>query len=237
MCKKASGSKNNNNYIDNVEIEKFVVLEELEINYVLVNKSWIRKIWINGIEIEIKLDTGTEINVLSVDFFNKLEKFKLCESNLEIKSFGGYNTESKCSITLEIKNENEKMKTRFEVVEYQGLPLLSYEACVNMKYKFPEVSEIDKLYNSKEKDYFIGKNKDIFEGIGKLPDKIKIKLVNNVIPKSNPPRRVPLKMYDKLKEQLDRMIKLGLIERCLEPSEWQSNLVIIEWHSAGMLRS
>lgn len=116
----------------------------------------------------------------------------------------------------------------FEVVDYGGLPLFSFEACVTLNYRLSEVSEINILDKQVEKEKFIQENKDIFEGIGKFPDMVKIKLKDNPNPVCNPPRRVPIKIFDKLREQLKLMVKLELIEPCSEPSEWQSNLVVIE---------
>jgi hypothetical protein len=192
------------------------------------NKSWIGKIIMNGDETEIKLDTGAELNVVSVDLLKKMKNIKLNDSKVTIRSFGGYLTKSKGSVLIKLENNNIKLKRMFEVVEYKGLPLLSYEACVRMEYKMPDISEIKSLNKINDKDSFIKTNIDVFEGIGKFPDKVQIKITDNVIPKSNPPRRVPMKISSKLKEQLSRIVKLDIIEPCVGLSEWQSNLVIIQ---------
>jgi len=42
------------------------------------------------------------------------------------------------------------------------------------------------------------KNKDIFNGLGKFPEKISIKIKDDGIPKIVPPRRVPYKILNKL---------------------------------------
>jgi len=131
-------------------------------------------------------------------------------------------------VTLELENNNIKLNRQFEVVEYEELPLLSYEACVGMQYKMPEISVINSLTTNNEMKEFIEKNIDVFEGIGKFPDKVQIKITDNAIPKSNPSRRVPMKIMPKLKEQLERMVKLDKIKPCENLTEWQSNLVIIE---------
>lgn len=99
---------------------------------------------------------------------------------------------------------------------------------MTLNYKLSEVNELNILNKQSEKEKFIQKNKEIFEGIGKFPDSIKFKLKNNPNPVCNPPRRVPIKIFDKLREQLNLMVKLELIETCSEPSEWQSNLVVVE---------
>jgi len=84
-------------------------------------------------ETKIKLDTGAELNVISVEIVKKMKDIQLCESNVTIKSFGGCITKSKGKVILELENNKIKLYKLFEIVEYEGLPLLSYEACVSMQ--------------------------------------------------------------------------------------------------------
>lgn len=112
-------------------------------------------------------------------------------------------------------NKQCKGNIRFEVVEYKGMPILGLKDCKILKYKLNEMSEIQ-LDNKKEK--FIKENIDIFSGIGKFPDKIKIKVKKGSVPVISQPRRIPIKLTDKFKQ---------LIEKCMEPNEWQHPLVII----------
>ena len=43
-----------------------------------------------------------------------------------------------------------------------------------------------------------------------------------------PPRKVPISLHKKLKDELDRMVRLEVIQPIDEPTEWVSSLVIIE---------
>jgi len=79
-----------------------------------------------------------------------------------------------------------------------------------------------------EKDVFLRNYNDILNGLGKFPEKISIKVKVDANPKVFPPRRVPYKIVNKLKETLDKMCELKIIEKCKEPSEWQSPIIIIE---------
>jgi len=87
--------------INNIETDTMCVsIDALEImntenNEINNNKSWIEKIRINGMETKIKLYTGAELNVISVEMIKKMKNIQLCESNVTIKSFGGYITKSK----------------------------------------------------------------------------------------------------------------------------------------------
>ncbi|KAL4098278.1 hypothetical protein QTP88_022916 [Uroleucon formosanum] len=205
-CRSGKGKKENR--VDNLKMEFSIDALEIEImNTELADgriiKSWIDNIKMNGMETKIKLDTGAELNVISYKLFKQINGLNLNKSNVIIKSSGGYTTKSKGSTVIKLVNKGKKIKRVFEVVEYDGLPLLSFEAC------------------------FLQENKVIFNGIGKFPDLFRIKLKNNSNPVCNSPRRVPIKIFDKLREQLNFMVKLDLIETCSEPSEWQSNLVVI----------
>ncbi|KAL4104445.1 hypothetical protein QTP88_019746 [Uroleucon formosanum] len=125
----------NNIETDNMclSIDAFEIMNT-ENNVINNNKFWIEKIRINGMETKIKLDTGAELKVISVEMIKKMKDIQLCESNITIKSFGGYITKFIGKVTLELENNKIKLYRLFEVVEYEGLPLLNYEACVSMQY-------------------------------------------------------------------------------------------------------
>jgi len=44
----------------------------------------------------------------------------------------------------------------------------------------------------------------------------------------HPPRKIPFTQREKVKEELDRMEKLGVIRKAEEPTEWVSSLVVVE---------
>jgi hypothetical protein len=95
-----------------------------------------------------------------------------------------------------------------------------------MNYKMLQINEIKNDVEVTE--IFVKNNTDVFTGLGSFPECITIKLEKNAIPKSFPPRRVPFKIVDKLKETLEAMCKLKVIEKCEQPSEWQSNIIVVE---------
>ena len=46
-------------------------------------------------------------------------------------------------------------------------------------------------------------------------------------PKVNLPRSVPIALWDKLKCELENMVKMGVIAKVTEPTEWISSMVIV----------
>jgi len=106
--------------IDALEVK----IMNTELAYGEIKKSWIDHIKMNGVEQKIKLDTGAELNVMSYKLFKQFNGLNLNKNNVLIKSFGGYTTNSKGNTLFELEHKGKKIKKVFEVVDYDGLPLL-----------------------------------------------------------------------------------------------------------------
>ncbi|CAB4023054.1 Hypothetical predicted protein, partial [Paramuricea clavata] len=78
--------------------------------------------------------------------------------------------------------------------------------------------------------------KDIFDGIGLFEGKCSIQTDPTVPPVVHPPRRVPVALKGRLKEELERMESLGITKKVTEPTAWVSSLVIIQKPDSGKLR-
>ena len=57
---------------------------------------------------------------------------------------------------------------------------------------------------------------DVFEGTGKLEGRYTLEVIDGATPVVHPPRRVPVVLKGKLKEELDRLQSLGIIEQVTE---------------------
>ena len=70
--------------------------------------------------------------------------------------------------------------------------------------------------------------KDIFgTDLGKLPVKYHMKIDPDVKPVVRPPRRIPVAMQSKVKEELERMVKMGVIKPVTELTSWVSSFVAV----------
>lgn len=81
---------------------------------------------------------------------------------------------------------------------------------------------------SVEKEKIIENNKNVFNEIGSFPDKVTIKINKDAVPKICPDRRIPYAIKEKLKVILNELVEMNIIEEVNEPSEWVSNIVIVE---------
>ncbi len=69
---------------------------------------------------------------------------------------------------------------------------------------------------------------EVFSGTGLFEGSYTIKLDPTAVPVVHPPRRVPLTLKPKLKEELQRLEDLQIITPVTEPTPWVSSLVIVE---------
>ncbi|XP_053385661.1 uncharacterized protein K02A2.6-like [Mercenaria mercenaria] len=67
----------------------------------------------------------------------------------------------------------------------------------------------------------------LFNGLGKLKDvEVKFHVDESVVPSTQPPRRVPFHVREKVEKELQRLEDLDVIEKDDGPTPWVSNLVI-----------
>lgn len=76
-------------------------------------------------------------------------------------------------------------------------------------------------------DNIYNKHPKLFRELGELPDVFKIHLKEESSPICiNVPRRLPIGLREATKKELDRMEKLGVIEKVEKPTEWCSGMVV-----------
>ena len=68
---------------------------------------------------------------------------------------------------------------------------------------------------------------DLFQGLGCLPGEHAIKIDPAVPPVIHPPRKVPVALEGKIKEEFDHMEEAGVIVCQTEPTEWVSSMVTV----------
>ena len=70
---------------------------------------------------------------------------------------------------------------------------------------------------------------DVFQGLGKFPgEPYKLRLKPDAVPAKHRPRRVPVHLQDAFHEEVERLVKIDVLEKVTEPTEWVNSFVIIE---------
>ena len=67
---------------------------------------------------------------------------------------------------------------------------------------------------------------DIFKGVGRIVGKLHLEVDDSVSPVVMPPRRVPVALKGKFKEQIDRLVDVGVLTKVEELTKWVSSAVV-----------
>ena len=70
---------------------------------------------------------------------------------------------------------------------------------------------------------------DVFQGLGKFPgDSYKLRLKPDAVPAKHRPRKVPVHLQDAFHEEVEQLVKIDVLEKVTEPTEWVNSFVIVE---------
>lgn len=196
--------------------------------------KWHEDLDVEGSSVEFKIDTGAETNIIPYSVYNKFpEEIKklVRETPVKLEVYGGFIIVPYGIIRLNVSYNGTSVSEDFFIVSEKNCrPILGLATCRSL-HIIPSINVSTKhIVNVQD---FIETHKEVFTGLGCLPGELKLKLKENAIPVSNPARRVPYKLMDRLKVTLESLESKGIISKA-EPSEWCSNLVILEKKSGDL---
>ena len=132
-------------------------------------------------------------------------------------------------------HETTTHEEEFFVADTPGPVILGLPSCrkLNLVTLNCAVSEHPPPLNSKEDLQRL--YPDCFKGIGKFRETFHITLDPAVTPVVHAPRRYPIHIKDDVRNEINQMVELGVIEKVEEPTEWVSSIVYSR-KSNGKLR-
>ena len=185
---------------------------------------------VNAESLRLKIDTGAKCNVLPLDQLNKVRKNEVINKAkaVNLVAYGGDRFSTLGTVDLQCKIGTETQLITFQVVDRQAAPILGLNDALKLR-----LIELDKsVYevNTDQSDLFreqITKEfADLFDDeLGTLPPRYVMRVDPSVPPVVKPARKVPQAMEKQVQEELDRMVKKGVIVREREPTEWVSQMV------------
>ena len=89
------------------------------------------------------------------------------------------------------------------------------------------ISRLESLSSDDYKTKVADKYPTLFRGLGVMKDSYRIILKEDAKPfQVTVPRKVPLPLYQKTKEEMDRMLETGVISRMNQPTDWCAPMVV-----------
>lgn len=188
--------------------------------------EWTENLKIHNLDILFKLDTGASINIIPKDKFDLIEgKPALQSAGNRLTSYSGHHISVIGSCYLKV-NVNKGFGPResklFFYVVPQGLtPILGLEGCTALNL-------IERVNFISREDVF-KQYPDVFDSnkIGLVPYTYDIKLREDAVPKIFPARPIPVSLQDKVKAELDRMVKEGILVKTEGPTEWVHPICVV----------
>ena len=224
-----------------------------------------------------KLDTGTQINVMTESLFKhigKINKLPLYpKSDVKLVDYGNRNIEYIGTTVVDVAHLTQTKKATFYVTKLNNdKVILGLHLCIDLQLlsvhcddkcwckshvlhetkkigsEFPigvdlqQVQEdilpplpISTKLEGDVKQQIINVYPDLFSGVGTIKNAmVHLDVKPGAVPVVCSPHHVPHAVQPKLKEKLDRMLKLGVIIRKLdinEASDWVMTLVIVIKHN------
>ena len=190
------------------------------------NDEWYSTLKLGKNLVKLKLDTGAKCNVLPQHLFNKITQGQqqVTESNTRLVSYSGDSIQTVGQAIIECWYKNAKYNLLFYVAEKDVKPILGLPDCERMGM-VKRIIDVSPVVSSAD---IFNEYSDLFDGkLGCLPVQYHISVDRAVKPVIDPARRVPAALRVKVKEELDRMQQIGVIEPVEQPTPWVSSMVTI----------
>ena len=179
--------------------------------------------------IKFQLDSGVTWNLLPVDLLLDRSKLKGTRKVLTMYNTTTVTPLEECTVQLYNPKAHRMYQVDFVIVDGDRcMPILGSPTIQEMdliKVQQHNILSVDANPVTQEvllKDY-----PDVFQGTGKLEGQYNLEVREDVQPVIHPPRRVPVALKEKLKQELEKLQHLGIIEKVTEPTPWVSSLVTV----------
>ena len=182
-------------------------------------------------QLSFQLDSGATTNCMSTKDYIKVtgdkELTNLTKTDKKLHMYNDTEVKPKGERILTMTNpkNGKHYNVRLYVLEGNFRPILGLRAVQHMKLLTINVENIA-LVKDQEKD-LINDFKDVFQGeIGTLPGDLHIEVDPTVPTVKLPCRKWPLQVREQVKEELDRLENIEVIEKVDTPTDWISSLVV-----------
>ena len=207
--------------------------------YVVSNTKHQKQIFatmlVKGTRIRFQIDTGATCNVVK-----ERELPGQCEVHPTRRMLRLYNNQKLapvgiCGLELTNPRTSQVFTKEFVVVKEAETSILGAEAAQSMglvEVRYDQISQTEMINENPEspsKGQLLREYADVFQGeIGTFQGTAHLEVDPQVPAVQTPIRKVPVAMKTRLKEELDRLEMLGVVEKLETPTDWLSALVTVK---------
>ena len=191
--------------------------------------------------LKAKIDTGAEGNVLPLRIFKAMYPHKvdatgvprpgtLKQTSTVITAYNQTTIPNLGILSLQCSHGKIRTTAEFYVVDNPGSAIIGLPTIIDLELITMNcaMETTDLPCPIKDEKHLKELYPDRFEGIGNFEGEYHIVIDREVPPVVHPPRRCPISIKDDIKEEIDQMIALDVIEPVQEPTDWVSSLVYVQ---------
>lgn len=184
--------------------------------------KWKANIEIGGANIYFKLDTGAEVTVISKQMYDSLPNANALGKPTKVLYGVGHQPLGVLgSFSCTLQHKNKLTTEEIFVIPTLTEALLSINAIEGLHL----ATRVAGIAGHAD---FRAEFPRLFQGLGKMENEFDIKLKPGIKPFNlSTPRRIPLPLMDKVKEELANMEACGVISKVDKPTEWCAGIVVV----------
>ena len=186
------------------------------------NNRWQVTLHLNDNPTEFQIDTGAEASIISEGTHQKIGSPSLSQVMQTFKGPDQRILPILGRFTGRLRKDDVEVEQEIFVAKEVHKPLLGQPA-------IEALGLVQRIRGIRTKQLNpVEQFPSLFQGLGKLQGQYSIKLQEGAKPYAlTTPRRVPIPLMKPVKEELERMEKMGVISRISEPTDWCAGMVVV----------
>ena len=184
---------------------------------------------IEGKTIQMEVDTGASMSVISEKIFHKcIPELTIQPSNLKLKTFTGDIITPLRSADVNVELDKQKYTIPLTIVPGDSPSLLGQDWLKIIRLHWPNLFQVKHSYNTNLQQILGQHSVVLEETMGLLKDvRVNIHVDSSVAPKFCKARPVPYALKEKIDIELDRLVQEGIYEP-VEYSRWAAPIVPVK---------
>ena len=182
---------------------------------------WTTTLLLNGMPIQFEIDTGAEVSVISRKTHEEIGSPSLQTPQRILRG--------PCNRPLPVKGQfTGKLRQGDREAEQEMFVVGNLRRQLVGRPAIEALNLVKHVRAVQDPNNPIDQFSDLFRGLGKLEGEYTIKLVEGAKPFAlTVPRRVAIPLMKPVKQELERMERLGVIARVSQPTDWCAGMVVV----------
>ncbi|XP_064475825.1 uncharacterized protein LOC135389723 [Ornithodoros turicata] len=202
--------------------------DSVELSTISTRKAWFIDVDVNGYSVHFKVDSGAEVTVVPPSFPGCPDVLDALKS--EFTAVGSYFLNVKGTFRATLSWRGRSVTETVYVVQNQLTPLLGFTAIESLDV----VQFVGATSTRTAQGLGLTPEDSIFKGLGELQEQYRIRLRSDAQPFClSTSRRLPLPLFNTVKQELLNLEQQGVIRKVDNPTEWCSGLVVVPKKTGG----